>query len=60
MDKTQKFEYSQQIEQYLEDNSVYELFEGLLEKLLLKKPEKPLNFLIDELNKKPGKCEKSD
>ena len=55
MDKSQKFEYSQGIEQYLEDNAIYELFEGLLEKLLLKKPEKPLNFLIEELTKKPGK-----
>jgi len=46
MDKSQKFEYSSQIEQYLEDNQVYELFEGLLEKLLLKKPDRPLDFLI--------------
>ena len=30
MDKVQKFEYTQQIENYLEENQVYELFEGLL------------------------------
>jgi len=30
MDKLQKFEYTQSIEQYLEENQVYELFENLL------------------------------
>ena len=31
MDKVQKFEYTQSIEQYLEDFQVYEMFENLLQ-----------------------------
>ena len=49
MDKVQKFEYTQQIEQYMEDNQVYELFESLLKSLLLTKPDKPLDHLINAL-----------
>lgn len=47
MDKVQRFEYTQQIESYIEDNQVYELFEGLLQQLMVNKPEKPLDYLID-------------
>jgi len=49
MDKVQKFEYTQQIENYLEDNQVYELFENLLMQILVNKPEKPLDFMIEKL-----------
>lgn len=31
---------------------MYEMFEDLLQKLLVKKPEKPVDFLIEQLNKK--------
>ena len=31
MDKLQKFEYTQSIEEYLEMNQVYELFENMLQ-----------------------------
>lgn len=55
MDKVQKFEYTQQIENYLEENQVYELFEGLLQQILVNKPERPLDFMIEKLNSAPGK-----
>ena len=55
MDKVQKFEYTQQIEQYMEDNQVYELFESLLKSLLLTKPDKPLDHLINALQTEPRK-----
>lgn len=51
MDKLQKFEYMQSIESYLEDNQVYELFEGLLKQLVIHRPEQPLDFLIQKLSK---------
>ena len=51
MDKLQKFEYMQSIEAYLEDNQVYELFEGLLKQLVISRPDDPLDFLIQKLNK---------
>jgi len=47
MDKVQRFEYTQQIESYIEEEKVYELFEGLLQQLIVNKPERPLDFLIE-------------
>jgi hypothetical protein len=55
MDKVQKFEYTQQIENYLEENQVYELFENMLQQILLHKPERPLDFMIEKLNVEPSK-----
>lgn len=37
----------------MEENHVYELFEDLLQQLLVAKPDKPLDFLIEQLDKKP-------
>jgi|TARA_B110001450_G_C17601636_1_gene473250 hypothetical protein len=34
---------------------VYELFEVLMKQLLVAKPERPLDFLIDRLSEEPGK-----
>lgn len=36
----------QSIESYLEENQVYELFEGLLKQLVINRPDHPLDFLI--------------
>jgi hypothetical protein len=55
MDKSQKFEYTQSIEQYLEDNQVYDVFQNLLQQLLINKPDKPLDFLIKALETEPSK-----
>ena len=49
MDKLQKFEYTQGIESYLEDNQVYELFENLLKNLIINRPENPLDYMIEKL-----------
>ena len=46
MDKLQKFDYMQSIEQYLDENQIYEMFEDLLKQLLVARPEKPLEFLV--------------
>ena len=46
MDKLQKFDYMQSIEQYLDENQIYELFEDLLKQLLVARPDKPLEFLV--------------
>jgi hypothetical protein len=51
MDKVAKFEYQQHIEQYLEDKQVFELMEGLLKQLIVHRPEKPFDYLIDKLQK---------
>ena len=49
MDKLQKHDYMNQIEEYLETNQVYELFEDLLKQLVVKRPEKPLDFIMQAL-----------
>ena len=49
MDKNQKYEFTESIEGYLEENQVYDLFENLLQQLLLKKPEKPIDFLMERI-----------
>ena len=49
MDKLQKHDYMNQIEEYLEVNQVYELFEDLLKQLVVKRPEKPLEFIMQAL-----------
>ena len=50
MDKNSKFEYTQSIEQYLEDYEVYDLFQNMLQKLLVHKPAKPIDFMIEQLS----------
>ena len=51
MDKLQKYEFMQSIEAYLEDNQVHELFENLLKQLVIHRPEHPLDFLVQKLQK---------
>ena len=55
MDKLQKFDYMQSIEQYLEENQVYELFEDLLKQLIVARPEKPLDYLLQCIKSPQGK-----
>ncbi len=50
MDKLQKHDYMNQIEEFLEVNQVYELFEDLLKQLVVAKPENPLDFIIQTLS----------
>lgn len=49
MDKQQKLEYQGRIEDYLTREHVYDLFEELLQQLVVKQPEDPISFLIDRL-----------
>lgn len=55
MDKIQKFEYVQTIEAFLEENQIYELFQGLLKQLIIHRPENPLDFLIERLARPDSK-----
>ena len=55
MDKLQKFDYMQSIEQYLDENQIYELFEDLLKQLLVARPEKPLEFLVQQIKSPQSK-----
>lgn len=49
MNKVQKYEQTKGIESYLEEKDVKGLFKNLLKQLLVNKPDKPLDFLIEKL-----------
>jgi adenylate kinase len=49
MDKLQKFDYMANVESYLEQKQVYELFEDLLKQLIINKPANPLDFITEKL-----------
>ena len=51
MDRTQKLQYQKSAEQYLESKNVYEIFEDLMQKLIINQPPNPVDFLIDKLAK---------
>lgn len=50
MDKQQKLDYQNAIENYLSKEHVYDLFEDLLKQLIVKQPDDPVSFLIDKLS----------
>ena len=50
MDKQQKLEYQTRIENYLNKEHIYDLFEDLLKQLVVKQPSDPISFLIDKLS----------
>ena len=52
MDKGEKLEFQQKIENYFEEKRVYELFEKLLKDLVISKPKEPIDYLIHRLSVK--------
>ena len=55
MDKLQKFDYMQSIEDKLQQLEVFELFQDLLKQLIVSRPDKPYDFLLSKLTQQPGK-----
>ncbi len=53
MDKTDKLNYQREVEKYLQNKHVYELFEDLMKSLILHKPADPINFMIHKLGDPP-------
>ena len=47
--------YQSEVEQYLEDNHVYDTFEEMLKYLLAELPADPIEFLLEKLVDPPGK-----
>lgn len=62
MDKLEKFDYTAEVEEKLDNLEVYELFDDLLKELLVKRPDQPLDFLLSKLREiQPGKyCNETD
>ena len=55
MDRTEKLEYEKGVEQYLDENKVYDLFEKLFKELIINRPEAPIDYLIERLKRKDVK-----
>ena len=55
MDRAEKLEYEQGIEQYFDENKVYDLFEKLFKELVINKPENPIDYLIERLGREETK-----
>ena len=51
MDKSQKHEYIDGIEEYLEDYKVYDYFYELMKDLIIHRPKNPVDFLIERISK---------
>ena len=55
MDRSEKLQYEQGIEQYFDQHKVYDLFEKLFKELIINKPEAPIDYLIERLKRKETK-----
>ena len=47
--KDKKIEYQRQLEEYLEDQKVYDIFEDMMKALIIHKPKDPITYLIKKL-----------
>ena len=45
-----KLEFQKQLEEYLEEQKVYEVFEDMMKSLIVNKPKDPIDFLLKKLN----------
>ena len=55
MDRIEKLKFQQSIENYFEENKVYELFEKLLKELIVNKPIDPISYMIKRIQTKDMK-----
>jgi hypothetical protein len=49
MNKQKKIEYQEQLEHYLEQHQIYDLFESIMKGLLKKRPENAIKYMISKL-----------
>jgi hypothetical protein len=51
-----KLEFQKQLEEYLEEQKVYDIFEDMMKALIQTRPKDPLNFLVKKLTTAESKC----
>ena len=56
--KDEKLEYQRQLEEYMEQTNVYNIFETMMRELMIETPEDPIPFLINKLQ--PAESDKDD
>ena len=47
--KDQKLEYQRELEDYLEEHHVYEVFEDMMKSLVMHRPKDPIKYLLGKL-----------
>jgi hypothetical protein len=53
--KDKKLEYQKQLEEYLEEQKVYDIFEDMMKALIIAKPADPIPFLLKKLTSPESK-----
>lgn len=53
--KEKKLEFQQTLEEYLEQQKLYEVFESLMKSLITERPEDPIEHLIKKLEQPESK-----
>ena len=50
-----KLDFQRQLEEYLEEQKVYDIFESMMKGLIMHKPKDPLQFLVKKLTSPESK-----
>lgn len=53
--KEKRLEFQKSLEEYIEEQKVYELFEGMMKGLIMDHPEDPVQYLINKLQSTESK-----
>ena len=53
--KEKKIDFQRSCEEYIEEQGMYEIFEDMMRSLIINKPDDPVKFLIDKLEKPESK-----
>ncbi len=56
MMQDKKLDFQKQLEEYLEEQKVYDIFEDMMKALIMHKPKDPLQFLVKKLTTPESKC----
>ena len=47
--KQPKLDYQRELEDYMETNKVYDIFESMMKELIIELPEDPVKFILDKI-----------
>jgi adenylate kinase len=53
--KEKKLDYQKTLEEYLEENKVYDIFEDMMKDLIVNRPKDPIEFLINKMTSPESK-----
>jgi hypothetical protein len=56
--KDKKLEYQKELEEYLEEQKVFEIFEDMMKGLIVQRPADPIQFLLKKLTSPESKSSK--